>query len=122
MTALLLVGVRTDFTDQPADPFCHEVALPSCIATALVAKILEPVKPVIWYGRREHEAETARSGSDAGQDDAAGCPKKKVVKPIRRRELVPAGPTPLAIPSTFGFSPNPPPPLEGERIFKSING
>ncbi len=35
-----------------------------------------------------HEAEATGCGADAGQDHAAGCAAKKVVKPSRRRPLV----------------------------------
>ena len=39
-------------------------------------------------GRRKHQAEATGGGSQPRQDDAAGCFEKKVVKPVRRREVV----------------------------------
>jgi len=38
--------------------------------------------------RREHKAQTPRSGPLARQGDAAGCPPKKILKPVKKREMV----------------------------------
>ena len=38
--------------------------------------------------RDENEAEAARGGSVAGQGHAPGCAVKKVLKPVRQREVV----------------------------------
>ena len=50
-------------------------------------KQLEEVSRKRFAFRREHQAEAACGRPELGQDDAAGCPEKKV-RLVRRRELV----------------------------------